>query len=246
MVDHLPAENLERLAVDAALNCQWAKALEYNREIQKKDPENIECLNRLAKAYFELGQYLQAKKIYQEVLKLDPYNLIAQKNLKKVSAFKRNSLVKHSPLENHTSISPLLFLEEPGITKVVSLIKVAEPHRLLMLSSGVLVNLIQKNRGVSVTDSGNQYLGVLPDDTAHHLLRLMRGGNKYQALIKSIKQNGLTIIIREVFRAKRFKNQPSFLDNTRIITYSSQNIPFNTDELTTESDDTIISNELPQ
>ncbi|MBI2596471.1 tetratricopeptide repeat protein [Candidatus Daviesbacteria bacterium] len=244
MVSYPPLENLERLAIDAALSCQWEKALEYNKEIKKTEPENVECLNRLAKAYFELGKYLQAKKIYQEVLKLDPYNLIAQKNLKKAGAFKKNAGAKNIPIQ--VAISPSLFLEEPGITKLVSLIKVAEPQRLLTLSAGSLVNLIPKNRGISVTDGNNLYLGVLPDDTAHHLLKLIKGGNKYQALIKSVKPNGLTLLVRETFRSKKFKNQPSFLDNAKILIYSSHNIPLDPDSLPLENDDSLTSEELNQ
>ena len=100
----------------------------------------------------------------------------------------------------------------------------AEPQKLLTLSPGSIVNLIAKKRGISVVDSYNQYLGALPDDSAHHLQKLISGGNKYQVIIKSVKNNGLSILIREVFRSKKFKNQASFLDESRVLAYSSDNI----------------------
>ena len=100
----------------------------------------------------------------------------------------------------------------------------AEPQRLLVLSAGSLVNMVVKNRGISVTDQSNRYLGAMPDDVAHHILKLIKGGNKYQAFIRQIKPNGLTILVREVFRSKKFKNQASFLDETRLLTFSSDNI----------------------
>ena len=53
---------------------------------------------------------------------------------------------------------------------------------------------------------------MLPDDTAHLLTRLIKGGNKYELFIKSVRVNALSVLIRETFRSKRFKNQPSFLD----------------------------------
>ena len=54
----------------------------------------------------------------------------------------------------------------------------------------------------------------MPDDTSHLMLKLLKGGNKYELFIKSIKVNGLAVLIKEVFRSRKFKNQPSFLDNS--------------------------------
>lgn len=229
-------ESLHSQAIEAALSCNWNKAEELNKKIIKEDPNNTACLNRLARALFELGKYSQAKKIYQTVLGIDPYNTIAQKNLKRAASFKKNEvkhLDKKSASDTHQTISPTLFLEEAGITKVVNLLKVAEPQKLSRLYPGALVNLVAKNRGISVTDSENNYLGVLADDIAHLLLKLIKGGNKYQALIKSVKTNGLSILIRETYRSRRFKNQPSFLDSSKAITYSSDNITLNYEDAIT-------------
>lgn len=222
MADDSSTSNLHRQAINAALKCEWEQALLSNKQILEIEPENVDCLNRLAKAHIELGEYSEAKKIYQLVLSLDAYNTIAQKNLLRISAFKKDGIKS-----NHTapmSISPSFFLEEPGFTKLVVLIKLAEPQRILILSAGMMVNLVPKNRGISVTDMNNQYVGALPDDTSHHLLRLIKGGNKYTAYIKSIKASKVTILIREVFRSKKFKNQASFLDSSRPLTFSSDHL----------------------
>lgn len=213
MGDDSSTSNLHRLAIDAALCCNWQQALLLNKQLIKLDPDNIDCLNRLAKAYLELGKYQLAKKICQAVLKLDAYNSIAQKNLQKTTTVRKGSNKLFGNGETAV-VSPTLFLEEPGKTKLVPLIKVAEPHKLLALSCGVEVTLVPKNRGVTVV-CGNLYLGVLPDDTAFHLLRLLKGGNHYQAIIKSTRSNGITILIRETFRSKKFKNQASFLDENQ-------------------------------
>ena len=132
-------------------------------------------------------------------------------------------------------LSPSLFLEEPGITTLVSLVKVAEPQKLLTLSPGTVVELVIKKRGVSVIDGNKQYLGAFPDDSAFHLLKLLKGGNKYQVIIKSVKPNGLTILIREIYRSKKFKNQASFLDDSRIVAISSENFPMVNDESSDDS-----------
>lgn len=221
---------LQRQAIEAALRSDWSQALQINQEIIESEPENVDCLNRLAKAYCELGKYNQAKKIYHNVLELDPYNTIAQKNLKKVSAFKKDAEgSENAKPALPVTISPSFFVEEPGLTKTVTLIKVAEPQKLFILSAGSLVNLVVKNRGITTTDPNNRYVGALPDDTAFHLMKLIKGGNKYQAFIKSIKSNSVTIMIREVFRSKKFRNQASFLDEAKVITYSSDHLSLLTD-----------------
>lgn len=206
-----PSSNLHQQAIDAALNAEWELALKLNKQIIKLDPQNIDVLNRLAKAEMELGKMNLAKKYYTEVTKIDPYNPIALKNLKIIKSFKpcKDGI---SPICVKTRLSPSLFLQEPGKTKMVNLLKVAEPQKLSQTFCGMRVEMAVKNRKITIVDTNGGYLGVLPDDISHHLLRLFKGGNKYELFVKSIKVNSLTVIIKEIFRSKKFKNQPSFLE----------------------------------
>lgn len=200
---------LPKQAITAALEARWEEAVGLNQNIIEEDPDNIDALNRLARAYYELGDLVLAKKFYNQTLKFDQYNPIAIKNLKIIQSFKNG--IKTN---NHqtTRITPSMFLQEPGRTKLVSLIKVAEPQRLSNVSCGMEVLMAIKNRGIAVTDMDNNYLGVLPDDTAFQIVRLIKGGNKFQTIVKAVKVNGLTVMIREIFRASKFRNQPSFLE----------------------------------
>lgn len=206
------SSSLYEQAIDAALNSEWEEALKINKKIIKLDPQNIDALNRQAKAYLELGKGNLAKKYYSEVLKIDPYNPIALKNLKIMKSFKPNGQALPN---NHAKLSPSLFLQEPGKTKMVNLLKVAEPQKLSQAYCGMPVQMAVKNRKITVIDLNGNYLGVLPDDVSHHLLRLFKGGNKYELFIKSIRVNSLQVIIKETFRSKKFKNQPSFLEYTQ-------------------------------
>lgn len=204
--------NLPQLAIDSALESRWEEALQINKKIIKKDPQNIDALNRQAWAYMELGRPTLAKKYYSQVLKIDPYNPIAQKNLKIMKSFKPNGQTPGSC--GITRFSPSLFLQEPGKTKMVNLLKVAEPQKLSYAVCGMKVEMAIKNRKITIVDLNGNYLGVLPDDISHHLTRLSKGGNKYELFIKSVRVNSLSIIIKETFRSKRFKNQPSFLEHS--------------------------------
>lgn len=211
--------SMNQKAIDAALDSRWEEALRINRKIIKSDPENVDALNRQAKAYMELGKTNLAKKYYSEVLKVDPYNPIALKNLKIMKSFKPNGQSASQSRQRrlwrtdyHSKLSPSLFLQEPGKTKMVNLLKVAEPQKLSQTFCGMKVDVAIKNRKITIVDANGDYLGVLPDDINHHLLRLFKGGNKYELFIKSIRVNSLSVIIKETFRSKRFKNQPSFLE----------------------------------
>lgn len=212
-----PSSNLSEQAIDAALTSNWKLALKLNKQIIKVDPVNVDALNRLARAYLESGKGNLAKKYYSEVIKIDPYNPIALKNLKIIKSFKPNGIIRENEQVQpclKDKLFPSMFLQEPGKSKLVNLLNVAEPQKLSQAFCGMKVEMAVKNRKITIVDSSGNYLGVLPDDISHHLTRLFKGGNKYELFIKSIRVNSLSVIIRETFRSKKFKNQPSFLQYT--------------------------------
>ena len=191
-------------AIQAALQGRWEEAVEYNLNVLETSPQDIDALNRLAKAYKEVGKLSLAKKIYQQVLALDRYNTIAQKNLDKLASTKTPS----SSL-NHT-VTSSAFLEEPGKTKTVKLTKIADTQILNNLTSAQPVNLVVKIHTIIVTTTDHTYLGTLPDDLTHRLIRFIKAGNKYTAIVRTAQTGNLTILIRELSRSKRLLHTPSF------------------------------------
>lgn len=216
MDDSSFSTSLSQLAIDAALDSRWIDALKLNKKIIKFDPQNVDALARLARVYMEMGRINLARKYYGEVVKIDPYNPIALKNLKIIKSFKSNGKnnIIHNGVNGVAKLSAALFLQEPGKTKIVNLLNVAEPQRLSKTYCGMPVKMVIKNRKITIVDNEGNYLGVLPDDISHHLLRLLKGGSKYDLIIKSIRVNGLAVLIKETFRSKRFKNQSSFLESS--------------------------------
>ena len=213
-----PAETqtLVETAIKKALQQDWKEAIHINTALIASDPNNIDALNRLAYAYLRLGESAKAKKHYQKVLKLDPYNQIASKNLKKPSTPPR----KNTPQANG-QVSPLMFLEEPGKTKIVALVNLAPQRALSTLSTGQEVFLKAKKHCVEIRDEENLYLGALPDDLSFKLIKFVSGGNQYTAVIKSIGKNQLIILLREIHRGKRFAHQPSFIASVSYISSAS-------------------------
>ncbi|MFC1646784.1 tetratricopeptide repeat protein [Patescibacteria group bacterium] len=197
-------------AVQAALSHNWKKAIKINNALLKSDKDNIGILNRLGFAYLNIGKSLEAKKMFQKVKKLDPYNQIADKNLRKLESSKNT---KFTELENdcNDEISPLLFIEEPGVTKIVTCINTAPKQIIASIRCGQDVFMKVKNHVVEIRDIQNRYLAALPDDLSFRLNKLISAKNKYHVLIKNVDKKTITIFIREISRGKKFINQPSFI-----------------------------------
>jgi len=201
------ANNFKDAAISAALKQDWKKAIRLNTELLKEDHNNLNVLNRLGFAYLQNGQFSQARKKFQKVIKIDPYNPIATRNLKKLSTLKRKNLQKNKG----QSLSPLMFLEDPGKTKIAICINLAPAGTLSTLCAGQEVILRAKKHSVEIRDNKNNYLGALPDDLSYKLIKFLSGGNRYQVLIKGVAKNSLTVFLREISRGKHFQNQPSFI-----------------------------------
>ena len=196
--------NLEKQAIQAANNGNWQKAIKLNQELINDNHKNIPALNRLARAYWELGKINQAQKTYRQVLTHDPYNPIASKNLQRLGKKSKKSQQKK------TYLSGNLFIEEPGKTKTIKLIRLASSQVLSDLSNGQRVKLVPKKRAISVTNEENVYLGTVPDNLSIRLIKFIKGGNRYQVSVKAVDRYHLEIFVREVFRSSRFHNLPSF------------------------------------
>lgn len=199
-------DELAQKAITAALNGNWGKALEINVEILKKKPKNIDALNRLAKAYCELGNIPKAKSIAKNVLKIDPYNKIAQKSFEK---WKDQKSAKTNGKDTFP-VKAQTFLEEPGKTKIVKLINLGDPVSISSLDAGDCLEMTQNTHRVNLKDENGKYIGRLPDDLAAHLKKLIRIGNEYKVFVKSVSGEEVKVFIKETKRAEKLQNIPSF------------------------------------
>ena len=72
--------DLGREAVNLALKGEWERATEVNKAILELFTEDVEVMNRLAKAFTEMGHYGDAKAVLDRVCEVAPFNNIAKKN----------------------------------------------------------------------------------------------------------------------------------------------------------------------
>lgn len=197
-------DTLAQKAISQALEGNWEEAVKTNRKILKEDPQDLASLNRLAKAYLELGEISKARSSAKKVLKLDPFNKIATRALEKWKGLKNgeNSKSALTPAE--------AFLEDPGKTKIFRLMHVGNPDILATLDSGDQVNLNYHCHRIEVKTANGKHVGKLQDDISARLKKLVKMGNQYSALIKTVEPNEVTIFIREVKKGNKVKNVVSF------------------------------------
>jgi hypothetical protein len=175
---------------------RWPEAVEINLSILNEFPEDLETYNRLAKAMTELGRIREAKVVFQRVLEISPYNSIARKNLERLMKLDDADLdvgAEGGPAGN-------TFIEESGKAGVTALINTAPAKVLLREAPGHCVKLQIENGALKAAGRGGAYLGQVEPRLASRLTRLMKGENRYEAVVTSVDDEDLSIIIREVYQ----------------------------------------------
>ena len=175
-------------AIDAALNNNWREALELNRELLTRYPDDVETLNRLARAYFELGSVPKAKEVYKSVLELDPYNPIATKNIKKLSDIKSADL-KHnvaSNSQNNTQTPRDSFLEEPGVTKIIKVQGYPNLKTLAQLQTADTLEIKTKYNNALVYTKDNHKIGTIDPVWGKRIAKAIRIGSVFEVVVVSL------------------------------------------------------------
>jgi tetratricopeptide (TPR) repeat protein len=223
--------DLAQKAVSEAMKGNWKEAVSLNKKILAETPNDVDALNRLARAYAECGEVKQSKKTSEKVLKLDPTNSIAAKSLKKLKGAKKSEVIAV------TQVSPAAFLEEPGKTKIVPLLCLGDKAQLAKLNPGDEVKLAPHGHRVSIISQNGKYLGRLTDDLSARLRGLIKNKYEYQVLVKSVDETGIKIFIRETARGQKCADVPSF--PAEKIDYISYTPP----ELVSAKDTTVFTQE---
>ena len=183
--------NLAREAISSALRGDWKEAVTLNNIILKKDRRNIEALNRLSRAYAELGNLKKSREFSRKVLTLDPFNKIAQKCLDKWKGLKKAEINSSCPGE------AAFFIEEPGKTLVTPLTNLRIKNLLAKLYTGDEVLINPQGQRLSILTPDGKYLGRVPDLIGARLKKRLKQGYGYCAIIKSIEARKVEVFIKE-------------------------------------------------
>ena len=197
-------------AVSLAMSGQWTQAVEANRTILAEVPDDLGSYNRLGKALSELGQVSDAREAFRKALDISPKNTIAQKNLDRLAGLSDEADAPYANGGGGPSSARHTFIEESGRAGVTTLRNVGAPETLRKLAPGRPLSLAPAGKGLRVTDGHDTYVGSVDPKLGARLLRLMDGGNVYEAAVTSVSGDEVTIIVREVYKHPSQAGRVSF------------------------------------
>ncbi len=195
-------------AIAAALDSRWEEAVAVNEALIERHGADEETYNRLGKAKSELGDLQEALEAYQVSLELNPLNLIAQKQVRRIGALLE---ARARPAATSGAIDVDLFSEEPGKSGRTTLspprggaavgVAVAPGDTVELIASGTQL-LAETSRGVA--------LGAVESKLSHRLRPLMQTGNRYSAAVARVEDERIELIVREIFQAPENSRKSSF------------------------------------
>tara|TARA_B110000263_G_scaffold52694_1_gene44149 strand:- start:813 stop:1673 length:861 start_codon:yes stop_codon:yes gene_type:complete len=231
---------LSQEAVNLAVKGEWERATEVNIAILESFPTDVEAMNRLVKALIEIGSYVDAEATLNQVREIAPYNNIAKKNRARLDQLTANPDLAKSETSKQArkaASASQTFIEESGksATTVLrnsnSLRNSNGRKTTVHLSPSDPVVLSREKNTVMVKTLDGQLLGQLEPKMGNRLARLMDGGNKYSAVVVSVNDDGVSIMVRETFKHPSLQNMCSFpsqsaansdgASRTRVATHSA-------------------------
>ena len=223
-------------AIASALAQDWGKAVEANRAVLQIVPNNIEALNRLAKALLELGSLAEARDAVDGALRLNSANTIACRNrdrleraeaaaattqpasdsdspgaVSEASAPYAAGSAAQADAPNRNAVSSHLLMSEAGKSTIVTLIDATDRTAVGHLSSGEALTLSQEGNRLLVHSCRGEPVGRVHPRLAQRIISLMDAGNRYEAaFLRDHPAEGVQVIIGEVYQHPSQKGRPSF------------------------------------
>ena len=190
---------LADMAIGHATRGDWESAVQANRELLELGPDT-DAYNRLGKALAELGRHAEALEAYEQALARDATNRIAERNVERLRLLaERQPESADGAGDGKPDKAPAaLFIEEMGKTGHARLINIESADKLAPLSPGDQVVLTPSGAQL-VANVGDEEIGQVEPRVGSRLVKLMAGGNRYEAAITIISRDDVRIIIRETF-----------------------------------------------
>ena len=206
---------LDREAVDLALKGDWERAAQVNRAILELFSDDVEAMNRLAKALIELGSYEEAGSVLDHLGEVAPYNNIARRNRSRLEQMRaqvktNDRAVATSRHARRAAGAPQLFIGESGKSATTVLRQTPRRLSLALISPGDPVSLRLEHHALNAYADDDKYLGQVDPRLGHRLSRLIEGGNTYEAAVIGVNDEGISIIIHETHRDRSLQHVASF------------------------------------
>ncbi|MGD1052904.1 MAG: tetratricopeptide repeat protein [Candidatus Dormibacteria bacterium] len=193
-------------AIQAALESRWQDAITINRALVERHGSDDETFNRIGKALTELGEPQPALDAYSQALQINPLNVIAQKNVRKL----RLLLESRETIAGAVgAIDVDLFAEEPG-KSALTVLNPPKAGVVIVVAPGEVVELHLQDGGLQAQTIAGVVLGDVDSKIARRLVPLVSTGNRYTAVVARVEENQIEIIIREAFQSTENARKSSF------------------------------------
>ncbi len=176
-------DKLEKIAIEHSLSQQWEKVIEINKQIIEIDKTNIPALNRLGKAYLSLNQKPKAEKIFKSVLKMDPNNKVAKKNMFEPTAH-LNATIDTSNL-----------IKEPGTSAYTNIKITGKSIKTKNLRIGQVLK-IKIHEKISLYDELDTFIGYLSADISSKILKNKINNSEVKASVIGKKKGIISVLIK--------------------------------------------------
>ena len=194
-------------AIGAALESDWQRATDLNKQILDVAAEDVEARNRYGRALLELGKLDDARAAYQEVLKAYPHDPVALRQVARIAALTED---KRKPDMTRSKTQTRLFIEDMGKTGILRLVNPAPPAVIARYSPGAEVELREQEGLLAVHARDGALLGFLEPKVGRRLIDLIRTGNEYVVAIVTNDQTNPRVAVREVLQSPENAHRISF------------------------------------
>lgn len=175
---------------------------------------DVETLNRLAKAQYELGNVEFARQIYQRVLSVNENNQIAKRMI---------SLLDHTNTranKDRKFADMRTFVVETGKSTITTM-HIDQAVAIALVPGEIVEMRIVGNdsedemslaTAIDIYDAGNTHLGRLDPRLAKRIINFMQQGNKYIAVVWRVSEHYhmIDLVIRESYRNPDLTGEVSF------------------------------------
>ena len=193
-------------AIQFALESRWSDALAVNEQLIERHGADEDAWNRIGKAQTELGHLQEALDAYGRSLELNPLNIIASKNVRRLQQLLES---KEQIAGSSAPVDVDVFAEEPGKSGVTVLEPPAKKVSVAVNPADVVELTVDGQRIFAATSRGVA-LGEVEPKLAHRLAGLVETGNRYTAAVARVDAGQIEIIIRETFQSPENARTPSF------------------------------------
>ncbi len=203
----LRVRSLADQAIAAALDSDWPRASDLNKQILGASPDDVEARNRYGRALLEQGKLDEAKAAYQEVLKAYPHDPIALRQVARIASL---SDEKRKADTTRSKTQTRLFIEDMGKTGILRLVNPAPLNVLARYSPGTEATLREQQGLLAVLARDGALLGFLEPKVGRRLLELINGGNEYVVALVTNDQANPRVAVREVVQSAENAHRISF------------------------------------